>query len=296
MSGSPFPNHSPARPVLGKAVKVTVAELADTYLKDPTEALRDFQAICEFHEFLFGDHVHWLVESPIDERPKPPEYDGRLSKVSVAEAAKFFHRAVKLALAYQAQPWSTVDCDLIERFSVPPFLMAKAAESEEGWGWLSKISALRRNCDDFGEAVRLWAIRGEPKPIADFQPEANNAKGMPLRESGSEVKRPSGWVDVGGDPKPDQSRAPDGKPPKPSLNAIALDLILKHGPAECAQWSVRDWAVNMQPQWGKLPTVSTISKLPAIFELRKTVEAAKQAMVEKQTARDETGKRRSTRF
>ena len=81
-----------------------------------------------------------------------------------------------------------------------------------------------------------------------------------------------------------------------SVNALMLDLMQKHGREECLVWSVRRWALELEPRRGKKPSESAIHGTPTYKLLKGLRDEAKASMVERQTEKDNKGKRRSTRF
>jgi len=81
-----------------------------------------------------------------------------------------------------------------------------------------------------------------------------------------------------------------------SVNALMIELMQKHGQEECLNWSVRQWALELEPRRGKKPSASTIHGTATYKLLKGLNDETKAAMVERQTEKGNKGKRRSTRF
>lgn len=78
-----------------------------------------------------------------------------------------------------------------------------------------------------------------------------------------------------------------------SVNAQMLDVMQSVGNEVCLGWSVEDWREKLGERFGRKPAKSTIHKQPT-WDLIRTlrVQAGTEAH-EHQTAKDETGRRRS---
>jgi hypothetical protein len=82
-------------------------------------------------------------------------------------------------------------------------------------------------------------------------------------------------------------------PPAVSVNAQMLDIMQSVGNEVCLGWSVEDWREKLDERFGRKPSKSTIHKQPT-WDLIRTLRAQAGAEAhEHQTAKDETGRRRS---
>ena len=83
------------------------------------------------------------------------------------------------------------------------------------------------------------------------------------------------------------------KAPSVSVNALMLDVMQSVGNEVCLEWSVEDWRDKLFERFRRKPSKSTIHKQPT-WDLIRTlrVQAGTEAH-EHQTAKDETGRRRS---
>ncbi len=85
----------------------------------------------------------------------------------------------------------------------------------------------------------------------------------------------------------------DTTTPAVSVNALMLDIMQSVGNEECLGWSVEDWREKMFERFGRKPAKSTIHKQPTWDLIRTLRIQAGDTAHEHQTAKDETGRRRS---
>lgn len=280
----------PAR--FGKGcVMESVAVRAAEFVRTPLNAVQDLRnAFARFEEAYDAT----LVEMDWPEEGKEWRFsqNGRvnLTDMRVCERLKFVFRCVQLARNREPELFGILDPWGYEQ---PGFV-----------SWMSMFMQEANGKETFClDGYPLWSL-GQQLELFEFEiltrnqsvsPSPPNAE--PPHDTGAAPKNsPTEILPDGPDePLPFAERPTlHGNPP--SVNALMIELMQKHGQEECLGWSVRRWCLELEPGRGKKPAESTIHGTPTYQLLKGLNDQKKVAMVERQTAKDEKGKRRSNRY
>jgi hypothetical protein len=285
LSCSPFPNNSPARPALGKAFLVfeevpneRLVELARAYVADPQflianirdEVVDGFPKVFKVvyrqpSIFRIWEWVNPYLSGEVWEMvdgPPPP-------LLSMTESQEEYVARGEL-LWFSGRFAAKRVPELFKEFPFKEFweFLEECTIVKHGWGnrrVVDKMQALRWHLARFEEWIQLNKNDGGEVPptcmSGNFDP--------------AEVDGKTSTTSV------------------VSVNAQMLDIMQSVGNEVCLGWSVEDWREKLGERFGRKPAKSTIHKQPT-WDLIRTlrVQAGTEAH-EHQTAKDETGRRRS---
>jgi len=261
------------------------------YFVDSNEAVLDWAGLLEKFEGTFelmgGPFASWNADGEVDyEVDEPYRYRmnqsaGNLAGSSLAESIREFVRALLRMGKYSNTGRSDrIDTDLLTRWAEAVHLAGGfELESEELVGIFLNVSEAHTHfAEDVACDVAIATIRNRPTNVSLEEIEqtspTESARNMIETELAAESKSSN---------------------PRISLSAHMNNLLEKHKDA-CESWSVGRWQLQLTPTWGKTPSKGGIHGTAVWKWLMKLRGEREAALNEKQTAKDQAGKRRTNAF
>jgi len=116
-----------------------------------------------------------------------------------------------------------------------------------------------------------------------------------LAENGGETEQPNPTESAGNMIEADMAAESRSLTPKICLNSHMTNLLQKHKDV-CQSWSVERWQIELAPSWGKTPSKGGIHGTGVWKWLMKLRGESEAALKEKQTTKNQDGKRRANPF
>lgn len=274
-----------------------VAGKVAKYYQDVSAVVTDWNALLErFDEThsLRGGMTSWYMDYAPELRPPAEEKlnyvrlegCGNLAGHTLSNSIEEFTRALHRVREYQPSTrLQRVDIELLEEWAVQiEFLDGFLGKSEELVGLTSRVKkAFKAFAEDIACQLAIVAVSRPTTVAATELPPATKRKDATGFDLELKTDISPGIV------------AQQGAKQKLTLNAHMTHLLEKHKDA-CQLWSVEQWQLELTPTWGKTPSKGGIHGTNVWKWLMSLREETRNALQEKQTMKDENGKRRSTTY